>query len=149
MRTTDLTFPFKVSVSGMFSPLFHCPRVRVTSDQCDHTHPPHSETVWPWLRSEGRWETRDHRASSPLSRVSRSHDTVSKLTKLTSQRFPISSSSLHRKNLDSICPAAGSVECSVRRTSGTLLFYWHKDCFMWGQSDGPELLPYFGTKKSR
>ena len=40
-------------------------------------------------------------------------------------------------------------ECSVRRTSGTLLFYWHKDCFMWGQSDGPELLPYFGTKKSR
>ena len=51
----------------------------------------------------------------PLSRVSRSHDTVSQLTKLTSQKDFQYPQVLYRKNLDSICPAAAvSVQCGVQ-----------------------------------
>ena len=36
--------------------VFDLPRAQC--DQCDHTHTPHSETVWAWLRSEQRCDER-------------------------------------------------------------------------------------------
>ena len=100
--------------------------------------------------SDPMWGANGQRPRHPVTRVTITWHIVTKLTKL----WPLSKISnilkfFREKNWDNgICPAAGS-ECSVRRTSGTLLFYWHKDCFMWGQSDGPDILPYFGTKTSR